>query len=134
MVSNEETNNMKDKYKDKYYDQAVACVKDSVLPVQLGLYQSCDGNLDRVYGEAMNGNGYFGKVIKPGHIYELGYETCTCQKVLSGKVTDPEQCECSRQSILFILSRLEPDSKFEVEILETVLRGAEHCRFRITKN
>lgn len=130
MVSNEGTNNMK----DKYYDQAVACVKDSVLPVQLGLYQSCDGNLDRIYGEAMNGNGYFGKVIKPGHIYELGYETCTCQKVLSGKVTDPEQCECSRQSILFILSRLEPDSKFEVEILETVLRGAEHCRFRITKN
>ena len=125
---------MKDKYKDKYYDQAVACVKDSVLPVQLGLYQSCNGYLDRVYGEAMNGNGYFGKVIKPGHIYELGYETCTCQKVLSGKVTDPEQCECSRQSILFILSRLEPDSKFEVEILETVLRGAEHCRFRITKN
>ena len=120
--------------KDKYYDGAVACVKDSVLPVQMELYQSCDGNLDWIYGTAMNGNGYFGKVIKPGHIYELGYETCTCRKVLSGKVTDPEQCECSRQSILFILSCLEPDSKFEVEILETVLRGAEHCRFRITKN
>jgi hypothetical protein len=28
---------------------------------------------------------------------------------------------------------LEPNSSFEVEILETVLRGAEHCRFRITK-
>lgn len=49
--------------KDKYYDQAVACVKDYVLPAQLNLYQSCDGDLDRVYGEAMNGNGYFGKVI-----------------------------------------------------------------------
>ena len=120
--------------KEKYYDQAVACVKDTVLPAQVKLYQSCGGNLDKVYGEAMNGNGYFGKVIEPGHIYELGYETCTCQKVLSGKAAAPEQCECSRQSILYILGCLEPDSVFEVEILETVLRGAEHCWFLITKN
>ena len=119
--------------KDKYYNQAVACVKDYVLPAQLNLYQSCDGDLDRVYGEGMNGNGYFGKVIEPGHIYELGYEKCTCQNVLSGRITDPDQCNCSRQSILYILGRLEPNSSFEVEILETVLRGAEHCRFRITK-
>ena len=125
---------MKDTMKEKYYDQAVACVKDRVLPAQRKLYQACDGDLDRVYGGAMNGNGYFGKVIESGHIYELGYEKCTCPKVLSGEVTDPEQCECSRQSILYILSCLEPDSKFEVDVLETVLRGAEHCRFRIRKN
>ena len=125
---------MKDTMKIKYYDQAVTCVKDRVLPTQRKLYQACDGDLDRVYGGAMNGNGYFGKVIEPGHIYELGYEKCTCPKVLSGEVTDPEQCECSRQSILYILSCLEPDSKFEVDVLETVLRGAEHCRFRIRKN
>ena len=125
---------MKDIMKEKYYDQAVACVKNRVLPAQRKLYQACDGDLDRVYGGAMNGNGYFGKVIEPGHIYELGYEKCTCPKVLADKVTDPEQCECSRQSILFILSRMEPDSKFEVEILETILRGAEHCRFQIRKD
>ena len=119
--------------KDRYYDQAVACVKDRVLPAQLELYRSCGSDLDKVYGEAMNGNGYFGKVIEPGRVYELGYERCTCPKVLSGQVTDPDQCNCSRQSILYILGRLEPGSDFEVEIMETVLRGAEHCRFRITK-
>ena len=119
---------------DKYYEQAAACVKDRVLPAQMELYRSCNGDLDRIYGEAMNGNGYFGKVIESGHVYELGYEKCTCLKVLSGKVTDPAQCECSRQSILYILRCLEPDSKFEVDVLETVLRGAEHCRFRIIKN
>ena len=124
-----EINNMK----DKYYDQAIACVKDRVLPAQLELYQSCDGDLDRVYGEAMNGSGYFGRVIEPGRVYELGYERCTCPKVLSGQNTDPDQCNCSRQSILYILGRLEPNSSFEVEILETVLRGADYCRFRITK-
>lgn len=125
---------MTDIMKVKYYEQAVACVKNHVLPAQIQLYQSCDGNLDKVYGEAINGNGYFGKVIESGHIYELGYETCTCPKVRSGQVKNPEQCECSRQSILYILSNLEPGNKFEVEILETVLRGAKHCRFRIKKN
>ncbi len=119
--------------KDKYYEQAVACVKDSVFPAQMELYQSCNGDLDRIYGGAINGNGYFGIVIESGHIYELGYEKCTCQKVLSGQITDPNHCNCTRQSILYILSHLEPKSKFEVEILETVLNGAEHCRFRITK-
>ncbi len=120
--------------KDKYYEKAVTCVKDTVLPAQIKLYKSCGGDFDKIYGEAMNGNGYFGKVIEAGHIYELGYEKCTCPKVQSGQVTDPEQCNCSRQSILYILGCLEPNSKFEVEILETILRGAEHCRFQITKH
>jgi len=120
--------------KDKYLEQAVACVKDYVLPAQIKLYQSCGGNLNKIYGEAMNGNGYFGKVIEPGHIYELGYEKCTCQKVLKGQISDPEHCNCSRQSILYILNQLEPDTIFSVEILETVLQGADHCRFRITKD
>ena len=96
--------------KDKYYEQAVTCVKDTVLPAQIKLYKSCGGDFDKIYGEAMNGNGYFGKVIEPGHIYELGYEKCTCPKVQSGQVTDPDQCNCSRQSVLYVLNCLEPNS------------------------
>ena len=37
---------------DKYYEQAVACVKDRVLPAQMELYRFCNGDLDRIYGEA----------------------------------------------------------------------------------
>lgn len=118
---------------DKYYNQAVACVKDYVLSEQRKLYEKCGGNLDVIYGEVINDEFYTGKVIEPGHVYELGYRSCTCQKVLSGQISNPEQCECSRQSILYILSQLEPNSSFEVEILETVLRGSEHCKFKITK-
>ena len=66
-------------------------------------------------------------------VYELSYHSCTCPKVLSGQISNPEQCECSRQSILYVLSQLEPNSSFQVEILESVLRGNEHCKFRITK-
>ena len=119
---------------DKYYEQAVTCVKDYVLPVQRKLYEKCGGNLDVIYGEVMNDEFYTGKVIGPGHIYELGYHSCTCQKVLSGQIRNPEFCECSKQSILYILSQLEPESSFEVEMLETVLRGSKHCKFRITKD
>lgn len=38
--------------------------------------------------------------------------------------------ECSRQSILYVLSQLEPNSSFEVEILETVLREGEHWKLK----
>ena len=65
---------------DKYYEQAVTCVKDRVLPAQMELYRSCNGDLDRIYGEAMNGNGYFGKVIEPGHVYDLAMKNAPVRK------------------------------------------------------
>ena len=82
--------------KDKYYDQAVACVRDRVLPAQLELYRSCDGDLDRVYGGAMNASGYFGRVIEPGRVYELGYERCTCPK----DATAPGKASCTSSPAL----------------------------------
>ena len=118
---------------ENYFEQAISCVKDYVLPMQRQIYEKCGGDFDRIYGEAMNSDLYVGKVIEPGHIYELGYHKCTCPKVLSGMVRDPEHCECTRQSILYILHQLELSGMFEVDILETVLRGSGHCRFRITK-
>lgn len=36
---------------NKYYEQAVACVKDHVLPAQCKLYEKCGGNFDVIYGE-----------------------------------------------------------------------------------
>ncbi|MBR3658977.1 MAG: hypothetical protein IKN61_03605, partial [Bacteroidaceae bacterium] len=77
---------------------------------------------------------YQGRVITPGLEYELSYLECSCPKVKCGLRTNPEQCECSRQSILYILSQLEPDSRFQVRIVDTILRGADRCTFRITRN
>lgn len=91
---------------DKYYDQAVMCVKDCVLPTQRALFEQYCGDLDRVYGEAMKDASYFGKVVDPGHVYKLGYRRCACHMVLAAQVKDPGQCECTRQSILYILRQL----------------------------
>ena len=116
-----------------YREEAIECVKGSVLPMQRQLYEKHDGDFDRVYAEEYNNASYMGEVIVPGREYELNYPECTCAKVKSGLRRDPEQCECSRQSILYILSQLEPESEFDVQIIDTILRGGDRCTFRIKR-
>ena len=116
-----------------FQEEAIECVKYSVLPMHKQIYDKCKGNFDRIYAEAYNNKSYSGKVIVPGKVYELSYLECSCPKVKCGIRSCPEQCECSRQSILYILSQLEPNSIFDVQIVNTILRGSDRCTFRITK-
>ncbi len=117
-----------------YREEAIECVKDHVLPIHQQIYAKYNGDFDRIYSEGYNSKSYQGRVIEPGKVYELSYLECSCPKVKCGLRSNPEQCECSRQSILFILSQLEPDSRFDVRIEDTILRGGERCTFRITRH
>ena len=117
-----------------YREEAIECVKDRVLPIHQQIYAKYDGDFDRIYSEGYNSKSYQGRVIEPGKLYELSYLECSCPKVKCGLRSNPEQCECSRQSILFILSQLEPDSRFDVRIENTILRGGERCSFRIARH
>ena len=116
-----------------YREEAIECVKDHVLQIHKQIYAKYEGDFDRIYTEGYNSKSYTGRVIEPGKIYELSYLECTCPKVKCGLRNHPQQCECSRQSILYILSQLEPDSQFDVRIENTILRGSDRCTFRITK-
>lgn len=116
-----------------YKEEAIKCVKDSVLPMQKQLYDKYNGDFDRIYTEEFNTNAYTGRVIESGKVYELSYLECTCPKVKSGLAINPERCECSRQSILYVLSQLEPESKFDVQIINTILLGGNRCTFKITR-
>ena len=116
-----------------YKEEAIECVKDHVLPLHKQIYYKYDGDFDRIYSEGYNSKSYQGRVIEPGKVYELSYSECSCPKVKYGLRSNPDQCECSRQSILYILSQLEPDSRFDVQIENTILRGGNRCTFRITK-
>ena len=91
-----------------YKKKAIDCVKDTVLPIQRAQFEEC------------------------GCSYEIGYPKCVCDEVLSGKVTDVSHCECSRNSVLYILQDLMPDKDIQVEIIHTVLGGADDCRFKVT--
>ena len=114
-----------------YREEAIECVKDSVLPMHKRKYDQYNWYFDRIYTDAYNNKSYTGRVIVPGEVYELSYLECSCPKVKCGLRGCPEQCECSRQSSLYILSQLEPDSTFEVQIVNTILRGGERCTFWI---
>ena len=116
-----------------YQEEAIECVKDSVLPMHKRIYDKYRGDFDRIYNEAYNNNSYTGKVIVSEKVYELSYLGCSCPKVKCGMSNCPEQCECSRLSILYILSQLESNSKFDVQIVNTILRGSNRCTFLITR-
>ncbi|MDD2596014.1 MAG: hypothetical protein PHD11_09425 [Bacteroidales bacterium] len=114
-----------------YKIKAINCVRDTVLPIQKGQFVECGCNLDEQYRKYGNTPWFFAEIIEPGHIYEIGYPKCVCPEVLKGLTKEKSHCECSRQSIIYILSTLMPDKKITVETIGTVLSGADKCRFRV---
>lgn len=115
-----------------YKSKAINCVKNTVLPVQIAQFQKCGHSLDEQYRKYGNTEALNARVIEPGHIYEIGYPKCVCPEVLCGKIKDASHCECSRQSVLYILGELMPEKHIKVEMIKTILGGAETCRFKVT--
>ena len=105
-----------------YRDKAIHCVKDTVLPMQRKQFEECGCCLDEQYKRYGNTEWLFAEIIEEG----------VCPEVVSGKIKDVSHCECSRQSVLYIIGNLLPDKNIRVEIIETVLGGAEKCRFKVT--
>lgn len=115
-----------------YRKQATECVKDTVLPLHARRFRECGGDLDLMYMKYGDTAAFFAKILEPGHVYEVGYPSCVCPRLQYGETHAPEHCECSRQSILYILESLLPDKRITVETQETVLSGGDRCRFRVT--
>lgn len=114
-----------------YRPCAEACVHDGVLVELRRQFEACGCDLDRQYAKYGRTPFFFADVIEPGRVYEMGYPRCLCPQVEAGFVTAPTHCECSRQSILYVLETLLPGRIIEVEPLETVLAGGSECRFRV---
>lgn len=114
-----------------YRPCAIHCVKDTVLKEQQRQFQECQGNLDLQYTRYGNLEYFFANIIEKDHIYEIGYPKCFCRLVVLGFARSSVHCECSHQSILYILHSLLPNKKIQVEIIETILEGANQCRFRV---
>ena len=114
-----------------YRPCAVDCVKDVVLTELRRQFEECGCDLDRQYTKYGRSEYFFADVIEPGRVYEVGYPRCLCPQVDAGFVDSAAHCECSRQSILYVLEELLPGRDIRVEELETVLSGGEKCRFRV---
>lgn len=120
-------------YREKIYRPcAINCVSGGVFEDNKKQFEECNKDIDLMWEKYPETEYYFRKIIEKGHIYEMGYPRCLCSFVGEGICNNPCHCECSRQSIIYILTKLMPDKKITVETIETVLGGAKQCRFRIT--
>lgn len=107
------------------------CVKSGVLPVYKALYESAGGDLDKFFSEANELPGVKCEVIEKGCVYHLYFMEYTCELCRKGYISTPLLCECSRQSILYVLYSLWKDRSFSVAICNSILQGEEVCKMRI---
>lgn len=107
------------------------CVKCGTLQIYQKLYEKANGNLDTFFLEANELPGVRSEIIEKGTVYYLYFMECTCMLHQQGYVSTPLLCECSKQSILYVLRSLWKDKTFRVTIRESILRGGQHCIMRI---
>ena len=109
-----------------------ACARPVILPTYRALLEEA-GGADGFF--AMVGrriNGVSTACVQPDTAYDFFYPRCGCPLYEDGGVDDPALCECSRQSLLWLMRELFPDREPSVEVLESVLHGDTRCRLRVT--
>lgn len=107
------------------------CVKCGTLQVYEELYDKAGGDPDTFFLKAAELPGVRGEVVEKGSVYHLYFTECTCMLHRQGYVSTPLLCECSKQSILYVLHSLWEKRTFRVTICESVLRGGRYCKMRI---
>ena len=107
------------------------CVQCGTLQVYKDLYEQAAGDLDRFFAIADEQPGVRCETVEKDAVYNLYFLECTCELHKRGYVSTPLLCECSRQSIIYVLQSLWKDRTFQVTICESILRGSLHCRMRI---
>lgn len=95
-------------------------------------FDECHGDLDLQYEKYGKSEYFFAEIMERGHVYEIGYPRCVCPVVEAGHHCPAGHCECSRQSVIYVLQTLMPEKEIHVEMIHTVLTGADECRFRVT--
>ena len=108
------------------------CVKQGTLDFYRQLYDRAAGDLDVFFQKANEIPGLQAEILVPGRKYAFGFTECSCMLHTQGYVNTPQLCECSRQSVLFVLHTLWPEAKFSVELTDSILRGGDMCRLVIS--
>ena len=108
-----------------------ACAQPEMLPRYQRLLQAAadaDGFFDAVNREV---DGVDVQTVTRGSEYDLYYPQCYCPLHVEGGVNDGMLCECSRESLLWLMGELFPERKPTVELLASVLRGDARCCLRV---
>lgn len=107
------------------------CVQSGTLQVYKTLYEDAHGDLDIFFLKANELPGVRCEIAEKGTVYHLYFTECTCDLSRSGYVRTPLLCECSKQSILYVLHSLWKNRTFRVTICDSILRGSRHCKMQI---
>lgn len=107
------------------------CVRCGTLQMYQELYAKANGDLNTFFIEADKLPGVRSKIIIKDSVYHLYFMECSCMLHRNGYVSTPLLCECSQQSILFILHTLWKDRIFQITICESILRGSQYCKMQI---
>ena len=73
--------------------------------------QQAAGDLDRFFAIADEQPGVRCETVEKDAVYNLYFLECTCGLHKQGYVSTPMLCECSRQSILYVLHSLWKDRR-----------------------
>ena len=107
------------------------CVQCGTLQIYKDLYKQAAGDLDQFFAKANELPGVRCETIEKGSVYNLYFLECTCGLHKQGYVSTPLLCECSRQSILYVLHSLWKNRQFNVSICGSILHGNPECKMRI---
>lgn len=107
------------------------CVECGTLQIYQKLYEDAHGDIDEFFAQANKLPGVKCEIVEKGSTYHLYFTECTCGLHQKGYVSTPLLCECSKQSILYVLHSLWKDSVFRVTLCHSILQGNESCKMRI---
>lgn len=108
------------------------CVETGIMKLYKEIYDKSCSDFD-VFFSKLNEMKYVGgKVVSSGKIYEITFPSCYCDLYTEGYVQTSAICECSRQSIIYVMNTLNPELEYAVDKLTTILSGDSECRFSIT--
>lgn len=107
------------------------CVKSGIINLYEDVFSKSDGDLDKFFENLNNLDSIGGQIIQRGKTYEIFFDQCYCNLHIEGYVQSDVICECSKQSVLYVMAQLAPQYNYEVTKITSVLGGDDECRFRI---
>lgn len=108
------------------------CADTGIIKLYKDIYDKSCNDLDKFFSLIKEMKYVGSRVIKPGKSYEITFPDCYCDLYTKGYVQTDAICECSRQSILYVLKTINPELEYAVEKVSTVISGDEECCFRVT--
>lgn len=108
-----------------------ACAKPDILPAAQALRGQAAGTDAFFTLFGTQSDAVRTERIVLDRVYDVCYPCCGCPLHTEAGIGGAWLCECSRQSLRWVMQRVFPDRRVSVTLRESVLSGAPQCRLRV---